>query len=542
MRIFQHFVSKKLPLFRADSPRSSDPDFSRFAGFECAHPPFSVFSPGSSQRSAFSRNSRFPFFLALCAASSAAFNRLLQGEYVPRVESGQLVLSVPAPPEFGRSATAVQFSSQELCALPHEQIASLISAIKVHMHKGLDCQSGPSDGTSMLQLFHQLLAELTSACASHIKPPERAQQTHHESFQLESLQLIPEPSPLPAASQERDHEEGLCIICLESDPAPSRRGCACRGDAGLSHVGCMVKLAESHRVSGPTKMPWSAWVMCQTCKSYFTGTMSQELADAWFERSRALPVDDPNRVDSRRHMIVCLYTAGNYSEAATQARLMLDETMRTLGDENPTTMATGALLSNSLFAMGEYEEAEAVQRDVLAATIRTSGPTDAITATQMSTLANILCEQKTSGKLAEALHLSKGAIAILRGSSDYSPTDQEHMFLDSASVLARLFAATDDSDGASALYREILATESRVLGPDHPQTLHTAANLASTLNYQGKYEESKRILIGVLRTMRIVLGHEHPHTLAAKDSLEYAFRCSQEDQEDQEAEEAEEAE
>jgi hypothetical protein len=189
------------------------------------------------------------------------------------------------------------------------------------------------------------------------------------------------------------------------------------------------------------------------------------------------------------------------------------------------------MLVNTLCCLERYEEAEKVQRKVLAATIIVSGERDCVTASQMSILANALGQQR---KFPEALRLAKEAVAILRadgateGTDDVTvPRSNDKMFLTSASVLAHLFGEQGDHDGARTLYGEVLAMQSRVLGPDHPETLGTTANLAATMSRQGNFEEAKRLEIGVLRTMRRVLGPTHPHTVYVKDNLEYTLRCAQ---------------
>ena len=189
------------------------------------------------------------------------------------------------------------------------------------------------------------------------------------------------------------------------------------------------------------------------------------------------------------------------------------------------------MLVNTLCCLERYEEAEKVQRKVLAATIIVSGERDCVTASQMSILANALGQQR---EFPEALRLAKEAVAILRadgateGTDDVTvPRSNDKMFLTSASVLAHLFGEQGDHDGARTLYGEVLAMQSRVLGPDHPETLGTTANLAATMSRQGNFEEAKRLEIGVLRTMRRVLGPTHPHTVYVKDNLEYTLRCAQ---------------
>lgn len=317
-------------------------------------------------------------------------------------------------------------------------------------------------------------------------------------------------------------EQAACIICLESWPVPIQCGCACRGDAGLSHIECMVKLAES-RVS-ETPGPGAAWVICLTCGTHFTGVMKQELALAWSERSRSLPVDDLQRVRSDQHLAECLHAAGNYAEAAKLAHSTLVRYARLLGYTHPLALLSNTIFCNSLVSMGKYTEAEKTQREVLAATRLVLGQRDDVTASQMSALAHTLGQQR---KFPEALQLARGAVAILRGDGATNG-DHEKMFLAAASVLAHLFGEQGDHAGARSLWCEVLSMQCRVLGPEHPDTLQTKANLAATISRQGDYKEAKRLEIDVLKAMRRVLGPTHPRTLSVKDNLERTLRCAQE--------------
>ena len=55
----------------------------------------------------------------------------------------------------------------------------------------------------------------------------------------------------------------------------------------------------------------------------------------------------------------------------------------------------------------------------------------------------------------------------------------------------------------------------RVLGPEHPNTLTTTANLAATLHQLGRAAEAEPLQRQVLEASRRVLGPEHPDTLRA---------------------------
>ena len=65
---------------------------------------------------------------------------------------------------------------------------------------------------------------------------------------------------------------GACFVCLETSPHPIQMGCACRGDAGLAHLRCVVQEAESHAAHG-RKSRNEGWRECRTCKQLLPGAI-----------------------------------------------------------------------------------------------------------------------------------------------------------------------------------------------------------------------------------------------------------------------------
>ncbi|KAF5857543.1 hypothetical protein ETB97_005646 [Aspergillus alliaceus] len=56
-------------------------------------------------------------------------------------------------------------------------------------------------------------------------------------------------------------------------------------------------------------------------------------------------------------------------------------------------------------------------------------------------------------------------------------------------------------------------------GPEHPNTLTSMANLASTFWNQGRWNEAEKLELEVLETRKAVLGAEHPDTLTSMANL-----------------------
>jgi tetratricopeptide (TPR) repeat protein len=90
-----------------------------------------------------------------------------------------------------------------------------------------------------------------------------------------------------------------------------------------------------------------------------------------------------------------------------------------------------------------------------------------------------------------------------------------------------LYRLTDSDDGvleAVAVGEPLTADLERVLGPDHPETLHAAHSLAAAYRAAGRVAEAipliEQTLVGRVR----VLGPDHPDTLALQNALAAAYQ------------------
>jgi hypothetical protein len=70
------------------------------------------------------------------------------------------------------------------------------------------------------------------------------------------------------------------------------------------------------------------------------------------------------------------------------------------------------------------------------------------------------------------------------------------------------------------LYERTRADCQRVLGPDHPDTLATRANLAHAYHTMGRISEASKMLESALADCERVLAPGDPLTVAVRESLE----------------------
>ena len=94
--------------------------------------------------------------------------------------------------------------------------------------------------------------------------------------------------------------------------------------------------------------------------------------------------------------------------------------------------------------------------------------------------------------------------------------------------LAWKYAMSLYSDGryreAEGPFKEASQTFKKVLGEEHPDTLTSMANLASTYRNQGRWKEAEELFVQVMETRKRVLGAEHPDTLTSMANLASTYR------------------
>ena len=316
-----------------------------------------------------------------------------------------------------------------------------------------------------------------------------------------------------------ERDEPCCVVCLGSEPTPIQRGCACRGDAGLSHTRCMVRYAESQEAYHGIH----AWKTCRTCKQPFTGTMRRLLAETLVDtydrrvrlRQRVPPLDvdaaESGRLDAELNLAESLAADGECTEAVRRMRRVLHRREQTLRYDDRRMLETQSVLAWALSAQ-RPDEAERLNRVVLAVHRRIRGDEHPNTLTVMSNLASNFIHQ---GKLAEAESLERSMLAVRR-----RVLGPEHPHtLSTAGNLSVSLAKQGKHVEAEAIVRELLAVRRRVLGEQHPNTLVSAGNLVSVLLRQGKNAEAEELARELLTDHRRVQGDHHPNTLVSAGNL-----------------------
>jgi tetratricopeptide (TPR) repeat protein len=107
----------------------------------------------------------------------------------------------------------------------------------------------------------------------------------------------------------------------------------------------------------------------------------------------------------------------------------------------------------------------------------------------------------------------------------HSPADddnEERMRL--ASKCAITLFRDGQYDEAEELFMQMMQTMKRVFTTEHPDTLTSMANLASTYRNQGRWKEAEELQVQVMQTMKRVFTTEHPATLTNMGNLALTYR------------------
>ncbi len=82
-----------------------------------------------------------------------------------------------------------------------------------------------------------------------------------------------------------------------------------------------------------------------------------------------------------------------------------------------------------------------------------------------------------------------------------------------------VFSALGRHKDALRLKEEVMGLKKAKLGPDHPETLKSMNNLASTYRYLGRHEDARRLHEVVMGLSKAKLGPDHPSTLISMGNL-----------------------
>lgn len=186
----------------------------------------------------------------------------------------------------------------------------------------------------------------------------------------------------------------------------------------------------------------------------------------------------------------------HYTRQGTRdlGRVLLDIRREVLGPRHPDTIDALSDFAHFLTRTGEYEEAETLQREALKLSTEVNGPLHSDTLNCMANLAILL---DYVGRLEEALELLTEEMNIR--TNLLGP--ESRVVLMRKGALALLLERLGRIDESLTMHRDLMTLKEQAFGPDHPETLHTARNLATGLMVDGRHVEALDVLGHVLSTI-----------------------------------------
>jgi len=94
---------------------------------------------------------------------------------------------------------------------------------------------------------------------------------------------------------------------------------------------------------------------------------------------------------------------------------------------------------------------------------------------------------------------------------------------DTYSKVAQVMRENGDWNNAEQLENQVMDMRMKLLGTEHPDTLKSMGNLASTYSDQGRWEEAENLEVKVMDMRKKMLGAEHPHTLTSMANIAVTY-------------------
>ena len=266
--------------------------------------------------------------------------------------------------------------------------------------------------------------------------------------------------------------------------APARRIRGAARGVAIATVGALTESGENARAlelvtelrngpgAGGPLTPSEEYGLATGAMAAALGLAEWDRADEEARRARDAAQDPEaftaaERISASMNLASVSHARGDFATAAERYDSLLEEARTTLGEGDRLTCMIEGNLGACMYELGRYAE----------------------------------------------------AVPLLQHSADGRETlyGRDHpLWLTVAQTLAMNLAATGDAEGGSALLDEVLERRSRVLGPEHPDTLSSRMSRAvlqveAGLDLERALEDTE----AVATARREALGTEHPDTLNA---------------------------
>ena len=236
--------------------------------------------------------------------------------------------------------------------------------------------------------------------------------------------------------------------------------------------------------------------------------------------TRSLGLQDPKTVAVSLFLSTIYWRLGRPADAATLQQSVIESCRARLGPSHPNTLRAMGELGKTRWQQGMYSAARDLQIEVLRELTETHklGNRDADVLDAMDSLAMTLHKFWEDKDFEEALRLHSEAA---EGMAEVHGVHHERTLSakENSCRVAVLLGGKGRLELARERMEEVLAVRRRRLGTDHPFTLLAMVNMAIVLAASGEPEEAERLILEGLPVADTSLGEEHIGTLFGRHTL-----------------------
>ena len=276
-----------------------------------------------------------------------------------------------------------------------------------------------------------------------------------------------------------DTKGQTCYICTQALHWKTKeglvRGCSCRGTAGFAHVSCLAEQAkilvaeveENNLGDEAWNERWSLWHTCGLCEQDYHGVVKCALGWASWKTYVGRPEVDNLRRCAMRQLANGLSAVDHDEDALAveEADLSME---RRLGAPEENLLSNLANLAISYGQVGRVEQAVGMLREVYSGNLRLYGEDDRRTLLAANNYAASLKDQDS---FEEARLLLRKTLPVARrvlGESNRITLTMRRIY--ARALYEDPGATPDDLREAVATLEELARTVRRVLGGEHPFT------------------------------------------------------------------------
>ena len=259
---------------------------------------------------------------------------------------------------------------------------------------------------------------------------------------------------------EQAPKDATCYICLEgeADGTKLMRGCACRGgSAGFVHLECLTKLAMSKE---GIEAVFKSWNKCGNCKQDFTGALRVEMRRRFWRGYRS--GQDLNlRYNSAKWLAICIGHDGEF-HAANQ---LLDEASNYVGKNMEARLDLKLRRAHFLKKNLQMLEALDLLQTVLPEVKLCTATPNLCSETMQNITEVFLCLKRHQ----EGHQMATELVAFTKAKFGL----EDPKTLDAVNTYAFACTKVGRVEEAKATFEDVFATQTRVLGREHPHTQNT---------------------------------------------------------------------